>query len=77
MLHVTISKCSSAAKTGVCYNFIRKIIMVLLLFPSVTTSMAAELHLGDFASGDLSGWNDEVFKGNTDYELVKDAGRTS
>jgi hypothetical protein len=48
----------------------------LVLF-SLTNSQAAQLAIGKFSSGDLSGWNEQTFRGKakTTYQLVSDNGR--
>jgi hypothetical protein len=38
--------------------------------------MADEIHAGKFSIGDLTGWKDEVFKGKTEYSLIKEEGKT-
>jgi len=37
---------------------------------------AGEVTVGNFSAGDLTGWEAKVFKGQTDYQLVRDQGRT-
>lgn len=51
--------------------------LLILLF-SVAATLAAEVAVGKFSAGELSGWKDETFKkkARTDYQLVKDGGRT-
>lgn len=53
-----------------------KTILVLFILLLFSSAMAAQLHLGDFDSGDLTGWDDKTFKGKTSYEFIKDNGRT-
>jgi hypothetical protein len=36
---------------------------------------AQEIKLGDFSSGDLKGWEEKSFLGNTTYKLVEENGR--
>ena len=38
-------------------------------------ALAQEIKLGDFSSGDLKGWEEKSFAGNTTYELVDNDGR--
>jgi Protein of unknown function (DUF3047) len=49
---------------------------IWLLLPTAMPCMADEIQVGKFSTGDLTGWKDEIFKGKTTYELVKDDGRT-
>ena len=50
---------------------------VLLFFLASCFALAAELALGRFSAGDLSGWKDESFRGKdkTAYSLVEQDGR--
>jgi Protein of unknown function (DUF3047) len=50
----------------------------LLVFVGLPAAHADELRLGNFSSGDLSGWQDETFggKAHTSYRLVAADGRT-
>jgi hypothetical protein len=50
--------------------------LLILLIIAAIPCAAAELHPGNFSAGDLTGWNDEIFKGKTAYTLVKADGRT-
>jgi len=50
------------------------ILTTLLLVATHCT--AAELVLGEFSSGNLTGWSDKIFKGKTDYTLVKENDKT-
>ncbi len=54
----------------------KKILLCLLLLLVGGTLCAAELAVGRFSAGDLSGWKDKVFKGKTDYSLVTNNGKT-
>jgi Protein of unknown function (DUF3047) len=49
---------------------------ILVLLP-LTITQAAELAVGKFSAGDLSGWHEETFRGKakTTYQLVSDNGR--
>jgi hypothetical protein len=49
--------------------------LVLLLLASIPCT-ADEIHVGKFNIGDLSGWKDEIFKGKTEYSLIKEEGKT-
>jgi len=50
----------------------------LLLLLTAAIALAAEIAVGRFSSGDLSGWQDEPFKkkAKTAYSLVAENGRT-
>jgi len=50
----------------------------LLILLTAATTLAAEIAVGRFSSGDLSGWRDEPFqkKAKTVYSLVTEGGRT-
>lgn len=50
----------------------------LLLLLTAAIALAAEIAVGRFSSGDLSGWQDELFKkkAKTAYSLVTENGRT-
>lgn len=48
---------------------------VFFLFMVSLPAMAQEIKLGDFSSGDLKGWEEKSFAGNTTYELVENDGR--
>jgi hypothetical protein len=47
----------------------------LLLIP-LSGALAAELGVGRFSTGDVTGWSERSFAGNTDYTLAQDAGRS-
>lgn len=49
--------------------------IIILLFP-LSLLAAADLHIGDFSAGDLSGWTEKTFKGKTTYDFVKDGDTT-
>lgn len=54
-----------------------KYFLLFLIFLLVGgTLCAAELAVGRFSAGNLSGWKEKVFKGRTDYALVTDGGTT-
>ena len=53
----------------------KKILPALLIVLCGTGCLAADYELGRFSVGDLSGWNDKVFKGRTSYKLVMDEGK--
>jgi DUF3047 family protein len=50
----------------------------ILVLVSVVAALASELAVGRFSSGNLSGWQDETFRGKkkTSYQLVSENGRT-
>jgi hypothetical protein len=54
----------------------KKILPCLILMLVGSTICAAELTVGRFSAGDLSGWTDKVFKRRTEYMLVSDNGKT-
>jgi hypothetical protein len=47
------------------------LILATLLLGAIQCT-AAELVLGEFSSGNLTGWSDKIFKGKTTYTLVKE-----
>lgn len=49
------------------------LIILILIRPDAG---AETLHLGNFSSGELSGWTDKIFKGKTTYSLFKDGDKT-
>jgi hypothetical protein len=51
---------------------------ILLILLTAAVALAAEIAVGRFSSGDLSGWRDETFKkkAKTAYSLVTENGRT-
>lgn len=53
------------------------ILPILLVLFSLTITQAADLAVGKFSSGDLSGWHEETFRGKakTTYQLASDTGR--
>lgn len=53
----------------------RRHLIPLLLSLSGAT-LAASITVGNFADGNLSGWEEESFVGHTDYQLVTDDNRT-
>lgn len=50
--------------------------LLLILAAFCATAQASEYHVGAFSSEGLSGWESKVFKGTTEYSLVRDDGRT-
>jgi DUF3047 family protein len=55
------------------------LLMILLIAATIYMPgipLAADLPVGIFSAGDLSGWNDKGFKGKTKYSLITDDGRT-
>lgn len=51
-------------------------VVTIFALLSATFCQAAELHVGDFAAKDLSGWKTKSFKGETQYTFVKDGDAT-
>jgi len=51
------------------------ICLVILLFASMPC-LADEIQVGKFSNGELTGWKDEIFKGKTDYSLIKEEGKS-
>lgn len=47
-------------------------LILATLFLGAIQCTAAELVLGEFSSGNLTGWSDKIFKGKTTYTLVKE-----
>jgi len=43
---------------------------------SIPCVAATEMHLGKFSNDDLTGWKDEIFKGKTNYTLIRENGRS-
>src|SRR5689334_15737333 len=56
----------------------KNLVIVLALLTAAISASAAEFQMGRFSSGDLSGWESQIFKGKkeTAYSLVKENGRT-
>jgi hypothetical protein len=50
--------------------------LTLALLLTTSLSWGAELPVGQFSAGDLSGWEDKPFKGKTTYSLVTDEGKS-
>ena len=48
----------------------------ILLAMIARPALSADLAVGSFSSGDLSGWTPKIFKGETVYRLVENDGRT-
>jgi len=57
-------------------NFWKIANCLVLLFLVAIPCMANEIHVGKFSIGDLTGWKDELFKGKTNYALIKEEGKT-
>ena len=53
-------------------------LVTLLVLLTAVVALTAEIAVGRFSAGDLSGWQDETFRGKpkTSYQLVKENGRT-
>lgn len=51
------------------------LILATLLLGSVHCT-AAELVLGEFSSGNLTGWSYKIFKGKTTYTVIKENGKS-
>ena len=53
--------------------------IAILISVVAVVSLAADLTLGSFSSADLSGWQDETFRGKmkTSYHLVTENGKTA
>src|SRR6266567_1464266 len=53
-------------------------LFILLVLLTAAVALTAEIAVGRFSSGNLSGWQDETFRGKplTSYQLVKENGRT-
>lgn len=47
-----------------------------VLFAGSANSEPAEIRISEFATKGLTGWQEKSFKGNTEYRLVADGGRT-
>jgi hypothetical protein len=54
----------------------RTLIAILLLLISSSVSRADVLQVSRFATEGLTGWENKYFEGVTDYQLVKENGRT-
>src|SRR3989304_6697675 len=50
------------------------VLAIALLFPAPPV-FSADLVLGNFSAGELTGWTPKVFKGETSYTLVSDGDR--
>lgn len=48
----------------------------LLLLPLLVTAAGERIEVGRFSTGDLEGWEEQVFDGKTDYRLVENSGKT-
>jgi hypothetical protein len=51
-------------------------LVLTLLFAAPGPEASAEIVVGNFSAGELSGWRSRAFRGETSYRLVEDAGRT-
>lgn len=54
----------------------RPIGFAALLLPLFLAAADAKISVGEFSRGDLSGWEEEVFAGQTEYRIVNDNGLT-
>lgn len=50
--------------------------LLTLLFAASVTAQPKSLVVGHFSSGQLVGWKEESFSGNTEYLIVKDGGES-
>lgn len=50
----------------------RRIVMFFMLVSTAGFCQAAELTIGNFSAGDLTGWSDKTFSGKTEYSTVTD-----
>ena len=53
---------------------ISKLILIICILAVAASAVAATMVVGDFSHGDLSGWEDKKFSGQTIYTLVEDQG---
>jgi hypothetical protein len=53
-----------------------KILLLITLAVFGVTARASEYEVGAFSSEGLGGWEAKIFKGSTEYSLVRDDGRT-
>ncbi len=53
----------------------KRYLIPLLLVLITASSFAEEVSIGKFSAADLSGWEDQPFKGKTSYSLVTDNGK--
>lgn len=53
----------------------KRYLVPLLFFLLTASSSAEEVLVGKFSAADLSGWEDQPFKGKTSYSLVTDNGK--
>jgi hypothetical protein len=47
-----------------------------LLLPLLATADDSRIDIGRFSAGELTGWEEKVFLGHTDYRLVENSGTT-
>jgi len=50
--------------------------LAALLLPLLLTAAGERIDIGRFSAGDLAGWEEKAFDGQTDYRLVSYRGRT-
>jgi len=50
-------------------------LFVPLLIPLLVSAAAHRIDIGHFSAGDLDGWEEKVFSGQTDYRLVENSGK--
>jgi hypothetical protein len=53
-----------------------KILLFITLASFSATAQASEYHVSAFSTDGLGGWETKIFKGTTEYSLVRDDGRT-
>lgn len=51
-------------------------LLSLLLLPLFVSAANERIEVGRFSTGDLEGWEEQVFDGKTDYRLVENSGKT-
>ncbi len=51
------------------------VIYIIMLFVAVSSVCAGEIQVGNFASEGLSGWEPKIFKGKTEYHVLRENGR--
>jgi hypothetical protein len=69
---------ASIVKSSLLVDFKLVFIVVLLFFLIISSAPASaeEIAVSNFASEGLKGWESKSFKGNTEYNIVKEDGRT-
>lgn len=50
-------------------------LLVPLLIPLLVSAAAHRIDIGRFSAGNLDGWEEKVFSGQTDYQLVENSGK--